>query len=76
MKAILTINNLVIPVENLAKFEELLAGGIDVQAYDYNGGDHSYYIRPAGNEALIIRLLTDEMCEAQRLVWKLKNGPK
>lgn len=76
MKAIISINNLVIPVENLAKFDELLASALEIQAYDYNAGDYTYYIKPAGNEAVQCKLLPEDLYEAQKLVFKLKKEGK
>ena len=76
MKAVININNLVIPVENLAKFDELLRGGLEQQAYDYNNGDYVYYVRPAGADPISVKLLPEDVYEAQKLVHKLKTEGK
>lgn len=76
MKAVISISNLVIPVENLKDFDLLLAGAIEMQAYDYNNGECAYYVRPCNNDPLSIKLLTEDTYEAQKLIWKLKEEAK
>lgn len=73
MKAVISITNMVVDTDNLRHLELLLQGGVEKQGYDYkSGGNSVYYIRPA-DQSLTINLLTDELYEAQKLVWKLKS---
>lgn len=76
MKAVISIANLVIPVENLAKFDELLSGGLEQHGYDYNNGDYVYYVKPFTNDPITVKLLPEDVYEAQKLVHKLKTEAK
>ena len=74
MKLVISVNNLVIDAENLPALDALLAGATEQQNYDYNSGNYVYYLHPAVvRDVFTVNLLPDDLAEAQRLVWKLKQ---
>lgn len=76
MKVIINMSNLVIDSKNLKHLDALLADAVGSQDYDYNNGDYLYYIRPMAVGGISATMLTDEVCAAQQLVWKLKQEDK
>lgn len=76
MKAIISITNLVVDVENLKDFDLVLRNCTEQQQYDYKDGDYVYYVRPITNDPITVKLLPDDAYEAQKLVYKLKQDQK
>lgn len=72
MKAVINLNNLVIDTKHLDLLEEILDSA-ERQDYDYAANKCNYYIRPIPIEGFSINLIPNDLYEAQKLVWKLKQ---
>lgn len=72
MKAIINLSGIVFDTKNLDALMKVLEGA-EKQDYDWNNGVSTYYIKPMPHEGLTISVLPDDLVEAQRLVWKLKQ---
>ena len=72
MKAVINLGNLVIDTKNLDLLEKLLIGA-ERQDYDYTSGKSVYYIKPLPAEGISIQIIPNDLVEAQRLIWKLKQ---
>jgi len=75
MKAVINLGNIVIDTKNLDLLEKLLAGA-EKQDYDYTNGASVYYIKPIPSEGISIQVIPNDLVEAQRLIWKLKQESK
>lgn len=72
MKAIINLGNIAVDIKNLELLNKLLANA-EKQDYDYVDGKCNYYLRPMPSEGINIQLIPDDLADAQRLVWKLKQ---
>ena len=72
MKAVINLGNLVIDTKNLDILEKLI-NGAERQDYDYVDSKCVYHIKPLPSEGISIQIIPNDLADAQRLVWKLKQ---